>query len=345
MANSLKVLFIPVSSAQGIGEYMRSLIIAQAIKRQWPESDISFILNKDAPYASSCPFPHFLLNNSPTKEVSAVNQLVSEYKPDVTIFDCSGRASQVRHAKACGSKVVFISQHKKKRKRGFSFGRLPFLDAHWITQFKFVDGDLTWLEKIKLKLCNGKAPQFIGPVFTPPAPDLPAEFARLNGQDFVLWAAGGGGHSHKGVPAIEVFYQAAKELNSPDLQHIVVTGANYQGSLTATENMLLVKSLPNEQLMTLIQHARLVVCGGGDMMGQAIVLRKNLVAVPVAKDQPPRIAKCLEQKAIYHASLEQTSIVAQARIALEHPLKHQLDVTPGLTYVMDYFKSVLESKK
>ena len=342
MANALKILFIPVSSAQGTGEYMRSLIIAQAIKQHWPAAEISFILSKDAPYATSCPFPYFLLNNSPTKEVTAVNQLVTQIRPDVTVFDCSGRASQVRHAKTCGSKVVFISQHKKKRKRGFSFGRLPYLDAHWITQFKFVDGDFTWLEKLKLALCKAKQPQFIGPVFSQPAANLPAEFANLTGKDFVLWAAGGGGHTYKGVPATEVFYQAAKLLKQPQLQHIVVTGANYQGTLAETGQIQLVKSIPNAELMTLVQHAKLIVSGGGDIMGQAIALQKNIVAIPVAKDQPTRIAKCLEQGLIYTSALAQAEIANQAKLALAQPLQQKLNIIPGLTYVLDYFKAIFE---
>lgn len=345
MAKPLKILFIPVSSAKGIGEYMRSLIIAEAIKTHWPDTEISFALNKHAPYAQSCPFPHFLLNSSPTKEIKPVNQIVCEYKPDVTVFDCSGRASQIRHAKACGSKVIFISQHKKKRKRGFSFGRLPFIDAHWITQFKFVDGDLTWLEKLKLKICNAKTPQFIGPVFSTPDTVLPEEFSQFANQSFVLWAPGGGGHSHNGIPATDVFYHSAMLLHNQNLKHIVVAGANYQGNLSSNKNIMLVKSLPNVHLMTLVRHAKLIVCGGGDLMGQALVLHKNIVAIPVAKDQPKRIAKCLAQEIIYSAALNQTSILTQVILALNHPIQHTLDVLPGLSHVLSYFESVLESKK
>ena len=344
MAKALKVLFIPVSTAKGIGEYMRSLIIAQAISRQWPETEVSFILNKSAPYASSCPFPHFLLDDTPTKCIPEVKQLISDFAPDVTLFDCSGRASQVRHAKACGSKVVFISQHKKKRNRGFSIGRLPYLDAHWITQFKFVDGDLTWLEKLKLKLFHAKPPLFIGPVFSPAAPDLPAELKHLAQQDYVLWAAGGGGHSCKGMPATEVFYHAAQALPDQQLQHVLLTGANYQSELQASPHVQLIKCLPNDQLIALMQRAKLVVSGGGDMMGQAIVLNKNIVAISVAGDQPTRVAKCLAQKLIYTAPLEPSAIVRQVKQALAHPLQHKYDLTPGLSFVLDYFKAVIAER-
>ena len=114
-----KILMIPVSSPQGIGEYMRSLIIAQALAAKWPGLDIQFVLNKHAPSAASCPFPTHLLNNSATKEKAAVNQLLQHLKPDLVIFDCSGRASQARQAKKLGAKVVFISQHQKKTRQRF----------------------------------------------------------------------------------------------------------------------------------------------------------------------------------------------------------------------------------
>ncbi|MDZ7904024.1 MAG: hypothetical protein U5L01_16500 [Rheinheimera sp.] len=168
-----KVLFIPVSSPQGIGEYMRSLVIAQALQAEHPQLDIQFVLNKHAPTAASCPFPTHLLNNSATKEKAAVNQILEQFKPDLVIFDCSGRASQAQMAKRLGAKVIFISQHKKKRAKGFALRRLAALDAHWITQFKFVDGELTAFERFKLRLLNKPAPLFIGPVFALPSAELP----------------------------------------------------------------------------------------------------------------------------------------------------------------------------
>ena len=119
-----RIVFLPVSSPKGIGEYMRSLIIAQALQAKWPSLDIQFVLNKHAPSAASCPFPTHLLNNSATKEKAAVNALLQQLKPDLVIFDCSGRASQARQAKKLGAKVVFISQHQKKRAKGFALGRL-----------------------------------------------------------------------------------------------------------------------------------------------------------------------------------------------------------------------------
>ena len=41
--NKKVILFIPVSAPGGIGEYIRSVIIAEHISKKWPDSDIHFI--------------------------------------------------------------------------------------------------------------------------------------------------------------------------------------------------------------------------------------------------------------------------------------------------------------
>ena len=63
-----RLLFIPVSSPEGIGEYMRSLQLAHTLTSEYGNSlDIHFILNKHTAYAKNCPFPTLLLNQSATK--------------------------------------------------------------------------------------------------------------------------------------------------------------------------------------------------------------------------------------------------------------------------------------
>jgi len=344
--SNAKILMIPVSSPQGIGEYMRSLIIAQALQAKWPALDIQFVLNKHAPSAASCPFPTHLLNNSATKEKAAVNALLQQLKPDLVIFDCSGRASQARQAKKLGAKVVFISQHQKKRAKGFALSRLPALDAHWITQFKFVDGDLSPLERFKLRLFKKDPPLFTGPVFSTPNPELPAEFAALSGKNYSVWAAGGGGHQVQGKSATEEFYLAALDVATPEQPALLVAGANFNADLEqklpSTAAVFVVKSLPNVQLMTLLNQAALVVSGGGDMMGQAIVLGKNIVAVPVAKDQPDRVLACAAQGLIYPATLAKADIVAQCQKAQRTPLAAQYPAEPGLHLALADIARLLE---
>jgi hypothetical protein len=97
--------------------------------------------------------------------------------------------------------------------------------------------------------------------------------------------------------------------------------------------------MQNQQLMTLLNQAALIVSGGGDMMGQAIVLGKNIVAVPVAGDQPDRVLACAAEGLIYPATLAKADIVAQCDKALKKPLQPVQQFEPGLQLVLkDIFR-------
>ena len=110
---------MPVSSRSGIGEYMRSLTIAEALTKRWPgKFQITFLINRHVDYAKHCPFDTVLLDNSATKDSKLVLAALARLKPALTIFDCAGRAPQIQLAKKLGSAVIYFSQHKRKRARG-----------------------------------------------------------------------------------------------------------------------------------------------------------------------------------------------------------------------------------
>jgi len=185
-----RILFVPVSGPKGIGEYMRSLYLAEEIRRRRPEAEIRFILSRRAPYAGEAPFPAFFTDSSPTRHIQEVNRIVADFRPQVMIFDCSGRAAQLRHAFRAGCRTVFVSQHKKKRRRGFKPSRMRYCDLHWIVQPSFVDGDLTWREKRKLRRLGRPKVTFLGPVFPPPQDP---EF-ELPSSPYFFCCSGGGGN-------------------------------------------------------------------------------------------------------------------------------------------------------
>ncbi|HEY7774059.1 MAG TPA: hypothetical protein VIC26_12820 [Marinagarivorans sp.] len=273
---------------------MRSRILADTVKAALPDVAIAFVLSRQAPYASECPYPTFLTEQSPTQCTAQVNAILHEYRPSIAVFDGSGRAAQYRQAKRLGAQVLFISQHKKKRRRAFAFNRIRHIDAHCITQFKFVDGDLTLGERLKLALVGKPWPHFMGPIFSSPSETLPFETA----EPYVVFSAGGGGHIVKGVQATNVFIEAANRwFAQTGEQCHVLLGLNYQGAVDVAPGVLVHQQLPNAQLMALIKAARVVVLGGGAILPQAVALRTPSIAVAVAKDQPARI------KAIARAGL------------------------------------------
>ena len=106
------LLFIPVSSLQGVGEYTRSLIIAKAVIKKWPDFKIYFVLNKHLPIIDSCPFEVLTTEDSATKDSNSVDEIIESVQPDLVLFDAAGRAANFQKAKAVGAKVTFISQHK-----------------------------------------------------------------------------------------------------------------------------------------------------------------------------------------------------------------------------------------
>lgn len=306
MTVNARVLFVPVSGPDGIGEYMRSLILADALRRQFPDLAIDFILSEQAPYVNDCPYPVHTTPASPTKSTSAVIAIIERLKPSIAVFDCAGRAKQYRAAKAYGAKVVFISQHKKKRKRAFALNRIKHIDWHAIVQFEFVDGGITLAERLKLALFNKPAPDFIGSVFSQATADGTVDIS----EPFTLFAAGGGGHKINGQLATDTLWQTALSWHKQSGQRCyVILGPNYPGQKQAQGGVTPIKQLPNSALMHLLQSCQLAVIAGGDMMGQAVTLGVPVVAVPVAKDQPPRIAAFAREQLVTACELNSSSIL------------------------------------
>lgn len=339
--SQLTVLMVPVSCTLGTGEYMRSLIIAEGMQQKFPGITIEFVLNKHAPYATSCPFPTHLINASPTKEKQAVNLLLQKIKPNLVIFDASGRAAHARYAKKLNARVAFISQYGKKRKKGFALNRLPALDAHWITQYKFVDGDLTYSERLKLKLLKKQPPLFVGPIFSDPQPALPNSYAALQGKKFSVWAAGGGGQYIQGKSATKTLYEAACKVATPESPAIVITGANFTEQLAPAPNVHIAKLLPNSELMTLLAQSAVIVCGGGAMVGQAVSLGANVVAIPLGKDQPPRIKAFLQKGLIRTSAFNLNQVITQYTNALNEPLSSATRNPSGLHLVLNDIERML----
>src|SRR5512135_1267255 len=97
-----RFLFVPVTGPGGAGEYHRSLAIARGLLRRWPDADVHFVLNREAPYAASCPYPALLLDDSPTRASALVERHIRELRADVVIFDSAGRLSQYRAVREAG---------------------------------------------------------------------------------------------------------------------------------------------------------------------------------------------------------------------------------------------------
>jgi spore coat polysaccharide biosynthesis predicted glycosyltransferase SpsG len=305
---SPKLLFIPVSSPEGIGEYMRSMIIADAVKQKWPDAQIRFVINHHAPYAKDCHYPTELLDDTPTKCVKAVNSIISAFRPDIVLFDASGRKSQLAHAAKSGAKVIFLSQHKSKRSRGMKIGRAKHTDLHWVVQPEFVIGKISRLDKWKLSLINKPEPVNIGPVFSPPneeqIQDLMSKF-RLTAGEFVLFNAGSGGHKVGSELAADVFLKLASYCKEHHTyKPVIIFGANYPSTIPQLDGITCIDKLSNCEFISLLSASKAAVLSGGDTLLQSISLLKPTLALPVSKDQPKRIKVCVDNKLVLTSNLE-----------------------------------------
>ncbi len=305
-----KLLFLPVSSAEGCGEYMRSLIIADAVMEKWPNAIIQFAISQEAFYAKECPYFTHILKDTPTKLVKEVNGLISELQPDAVIFDASGRQVQMKHAKSIGAKVIFISQHKRKRARGMKISRARVTDSHWVAQPEFVIGPINWFQKKKLEYIGCNEPVFIGSVFATPESKRKValiESYALEEQGYILFNAGSGGHQAESGLAADIFWREAQKVAAKTaLKCVMVFGPNYPKALPKSDAVVAIKTLDNRDFICLLDGAKVAVLGGGDTLLQAVSLNKPTVAIAVSKDQPKRIQACEQLDFIFSSPLDES---------------------------------------
>jgi predicted glycosyltransferase len=321
LAEPLRILFVPVSGEFGMGEYARSLAIAQAAGRRWPRAEIHFVLSRNAPYAATVPFAATLLDSSPTFHSSAVARLIRQFKPSIVVFDNAGRTAQLRAARRHKARVVFISARARQRRKAFRWRWMHLLDEHWIAYPEFVAGDLGWLERFKLKRLGRPAVRYLDVILAraPIEHESILQRAALKQGGFVL-VVPGGGTGHPGVrDAAGEFLTAANSLAEGDT--VVYVGPPGP----ATPRLRSFDSLPQADLAELMRAARLVVTNGGSTLLQAIACGCACIAVPIAKDQAQRIARCVDADLAVAAELAAAGIVkAAAKLLRDEPARASL---------------------
>ena len=316
-----KFLFVPVSGPGGAGEYFRSLAVARALERRWPGCSITFIVSRDAPYARDTPYPLQLVDRSPTYETRAVIDTIERERPDVVIFDSSGRVAQYGRAKQLGARVVFVSSRATTRRKGFRLRRMRRMDQHWIAQPRILGGDLGAGERLRLRLVPGCGVEFLevlhDPVDEPGTRELQRHLGVESG-GYVLACPGGGGVFNDRRDARNVFYEASCGLaRDTGLPVVAVLGARFVPPVPQPAGVHLLETLPNAQLMGLLRDARVAVINGGSLLLQALAQRTPCVAAPIAEDQPARIEACARRGYCRATTLDAASLVRAATDLLD----------------------------
>ncbi|RYV03668.1 hypothetical protein SOPP22_03260 [Shewanella sp. OPT22] len=288
---------------------MRSLILANEIKKTWPNAEIKFILNRHTKYASTCPFETELLDNSPTMHTQEVNHIIEAFRPNVVVFDASGRQAQLAKAKSVGATTVFISQHAKKRRRGMKWKRARYTDFHFVAQPEFAIAPISWIQRIKFKLMNKPKPECVGIFFersiTAQKEHVLAKYDVQN-KKYIIVSAGSGGHRKGDNVVADVFFKAAELLaKSSNIKTLIVMGPSYPNKLPKSDFVTVISKLNNAEFIALIDGAKTAVLSGGGALLQALALKVPVITCPVSKDQPTRIEACKSQGLVINTSLEQ----------------------------------------
>jgi ADP-heptose:LPS heptosyltransferase len=340
-----RLLFIPVSGPRGMGEYARSLAIAKAAVRRWPNAEVHFALSRAAPYAADVPFPATLFPSSPTFSPREVSALIRDIKPTVVIFDNAGRTAQLKAASKTGGRVVFISSRRRQRRKAFRLRWMRIIDEHWIAYPEFIAGPLTAVERFKLWLCGRPRIRFLGTVL--PAADAASAGAmmerfNIRPMEYVL-VVPGGGTSHPGAENAPNIVAAAARGIAQRGYPTVLVGASQIDCGTDLDNLRLAPRLPMDQLLDLIRGARMVISNGGDTLLQVLASRRPCIAVPIAADQAHRIACCIDAGIVVGSPLDANALKNEALARLENKQWHddveknfnQCEITNDMDVVLD----------
>ncbi len=313
---------MPVSGAFGMGEYARSVAIAQAVQAHWPAADLRFVLSRQAPYAAAAPFQSTLLDSSPTFHSAAVIDLLTSFRPDVVVFDNAGRTAQLRAAKRLGARVVYISARRRQRGKAFRLRWMRLIDEHWIAYPRFIAGALRMTERLKLAVVRRPRVRYLDVILSRPAPAPGHSVLAQTGwapDGFVLVVPGGGTGHPGATDAVQQFLSAAQRLADWGIPTLFVGPPGVQGAPpppTATvaardgaTPLRRMGPLPQPALAELMLGARVVVANGGSTLLQAIACGRACVAVPVAGDQRERIRRCVDARVALAARLDAASIV------------------------------------
>jgi len=306
-----RFLFLPVSGPHGMGEYARTVQVAQAVATRWPSAKIHFALSREAPYETDASFSYTFLPSSPTFHTPEVIDLIEELRPNVVIFDNAGRTAQLRAAQRIGARVVYVSARVRQRRKAFRLRWMSLIDEHWLAYPQLLTGPLSAFETFKLRWMGRPLLRHLDVMLPAADPRAAAAVLRrldLTTKPYVL-VVPGGGTGHPGArDAVQVFAAAAHALAERGITTVLVAAAN-GADLSAPAGLQMLPRLPLSELAALMRRARLVIANGGSTLLQAIACQAPCVAVSIAKDQVKRVRQCSEAGLALAATLNAGNIV------------------------------------
>lgn len=343
----LKILFVPVSSPKGIGEYMRSMCLAEEIKQRHPQADIRFVLNQQTEYHKNCPFPVRLTPRSPTLHTKLVNNYISEFHPDVVLFDASGRVGQLRHCKKLGIKTVFICPRSKKLSKGLALRRLQYTDRIWLVQPQFALKALSLWAKFKLRLLHKTPPLPVGPIFAKPDKNLAQKLHKkyqVDAGKYIVVSSGSGGHYVNNMLVTDIFADAAIKISQQcDLKVIVVYGLNANTKHRNDPSIIEIPHLEPSEFNSLLQQANAALLAGGSSLLQSLTYHLKVVAAPITEEQVGRVSLCASLNLLVQSDMNASSMASHMLklVKQDHKFSSQ-HVENGLSAALDDIDLIIQ---
>ena len=347
---SSKFLFVPVSSPKGIGEYIRSLSIAQEISHQYPEAKIHFILSEQSSYFADCPFPTTLCPTSPTFHSATVKQCIDSFKPDVVLFDAAGRSSLLKHCKTLGLTTIFICPRVKKINKSLTLRRLLYTDQIWVAQPAFMVPDLTWWQQVKLNFMKKSHPIITGPIFSKPnqkTTELLQKRYHLRPKKYIVVNSGGGGHRYNGATVSSIFLEAARLLRScTEYKIVLVHGTNAVEQHNNTLGIIEINQLSPTEFNSLLRGAGAALLAGGSVVLQSLSYKQKVVAAPITDEQKKRISQFENRKLLIKSSLVPEEMAKHLLSLLENERSVETtSVENGIDNAMTEIKKIMRNEK
>ena len=301
--------------------------LARALIRREPSVEIHMLLNRHARVSRDPALIYHLLDATPARQRKPVETLIERIRPALAVFDSTGRNVHFRAVKHFGGRNVWISNRPGKRAKGFRPRLMRWLDLHLMVDADHDRPDLSLFERLACSWFPDVSVEFVSAIVTQPTPSSnDSESSRPAPAVFV---SGGGGYHFNGQPVPEIFLQAAVTYQRrSQCPAVVVLGPQYDGSPPSFADVTVIPQLPTESLGALLNSARLIVAGAGNMLCAQVLLatRPCVMTAVGGTDQPARLAHYAKSGAVIAARLDADAL-SEAALRIERDEK----LAAGLT--------------
>ena len=288
-----RLLFLPRCGETGIGEYVRCLTLAQALRARHAKAEIHFAVTPSLPRLAGDDFPRVELARD-AAQGEALDAILARLRPHCLVSNNRGRQRELERARARGTAVVAIFS-TDRRSRARRLDVLRSVDQLWVVPGEGRDG--ARLPSRLARWMAGSPHCEIVETLHPPADPARAAKRRaelgLENERYALFAPGGGGWRLDERPATDVFADAAARVARAGTRSVLVSGPLHPGAREPRDGVRILPEVEPEAMVDLVSEAEVVVCAGGGLLGWVQALGRPCVATPMpCGDQRQRTAAC-----------------------------------------------------